>query len=119
MSAGTKTRPIRFTFRPETPEGVLNELRFRYSRYLLAPKDEAVDYFKTELHKKIEKRMTPAKRLRILRDAHGLSQADLGTEMGGIKASRISDWENGQRAISKAAARKLSSIFHLPADRFI
>ena len=63
--------------------------------------------------------MTPGLWVRHLREAQDLSQAQLGAKMGGIKASRISDWENNQRAVSKTAAKSLSKLFGVPADRFI
>lgn len=119
MSVATKTRPISLTLRPGTPSRVLQDLHRRYSRYLVEREDKAVDYFKTDLHKKVSATMTPGLWVRHLREAHGLSQAQLGEKMGGIKASRISDWENNQRAVSKAAAKGLSKLFSVPADRFI
>lgn len=119
MSVATKTRPISLTLRPGTPSRVLQDLRRRYSRYLVEREDKAVDYFKTDLHKKVSATMTPGLWVRHLREAHGLSQAQLGEKMGGVKASRISDWENNQRAVSKTAAKGLSKLFGVPADRFI
>ena len=119
MSAATKTHPIKLTLRPGTPRRILQDLRRRYSRYLVERDDVAVDYFETDLHKKIEKTLTPALWLKHLREAHDLSQAELGEKLGGVKASRISDWENSQRAVSKASAKSLAKLFHVPVDRFI
>jgi transcriptional regulator with XRE-family HTH domain len=79
----------------------------------------AVDYFKTDLHKKMIETMTPGLWVKELREAHGLSQAKLGEKMGGIKASRISDWENNQRAVSKAAAKAFAKLFKVPSERFL
>jgi transcriptional regulator with XRE-family HTH domain len=36
-----------------------------------------------------------------------------------VSAKRISDWENGRRAISKDYAKKLEKVLNLPADKFI
>jgi DNA-binding transcriptional regulator YiaG len=119
MSAATKTPPIKLTFRPGTPRRVLQEARRRYSRYLVERDDVAVDYLETGLAKKVSKTLTPALWLKHLREAHDLSQAELGKKLGGVKASRISDWESGQRAVSKASAKSLAKLFHVPADRFI
>ena len=119
MSVATKTRPISLTLRPGTPSRVLQDLRRRYSRYLVEHEDKAVDFFKTDLHKKVSATMTPGLWVRHLREAHGLSQAHLGEKMGGVKASRISDWENNQRAVSKAAAKNLAKLFSVPVERFL
>jgi len=81
--------------------------------------EKAVDYFKTELHKKVAATMTPGLWVRHLREAHGLSQAQLGEKMGDVKASRISDWETSQRAVSKAAAKGLAKLFSVPVERFL
>ncbi len=119
MSVTTKMRPIKLSFHPGTPQRILQDLRRRYSRYLVEREDKAVDYFETGLHKKVSKTMTPGLWLKHLREAHNLSQAELGEKLGGVKASRVSDWENNQRAVSKAAAKSLAKLFSVPADRFI
>lgn len=119
MSAAAKTRPTELTFRPGTPRRVLQEARQRYSRYLVERNDVAVDYFDTELHKKVSKTLTPGLWLKHLREANDLSQVELGEKLGGVKAARISDWENNRRAVSKASANSLAKLFHVPADRFI
>lgn len=118
MSAATKTRPIKLTFRSGTPRRILQDVRRRYSRYLVDREDAAVNYFETDLHKKISKTLTPGLWLKHLREAHDLSQAELGKKMG-VKASRVSDWENNQRAVSKTAAKGLAKLFNAPIDRFI
>lgn len=118
MSVATKTRPIDFHFRPGTPRKVLQDVRHRYASYLLE-EDVAMDYLKTDLHKKVSKNMTPGLWLKHLREAHGWSQADLGERLGDVKASRVSDWENMQRAISKDVAKELARLFNVSAERFI
>lgn len=119
MSVATKTRPIKLTFRPGTPSRVITDARRRYSRYLLEKDAGMVNYFETDLAKKIAATMTPGLWLKHSREAHGWSQAFLGEKLGGVKASRISDWENNQRPISKTAAKKFSTLFHLSAEHFL
>ena len=57
---------------------------------------------------------TPDSRLRSLMEEHGLRQRDLLDAFGsrGISSEVVS----GKRAISKAQAKKLAEIFHVPAD---
>lgn len=119
MSVATKTLPTNLTFRPGTPVRVLRDVRRRYTSYLLEQEDAVVDYLETELHRKVSGTMTPGLWLSHLRDAHGWSQAGLGERLGGVKPSRVSDWENNHRPISKAVAKQLAKLFKVSAERFI
>ena len=60
---------------------------------------------------------TPGSRLRSLMEEHGLRQRDLLDVFGsrGIASEVVS----GKRAISKAHAKKLAGLFHVPADLFL
>ena len=60
---------------------------------------------------------TPDSRLRSLMEEHGLRQRDLLDVFGsrGIASEVVS----GKPAISKAQAKKLAEIFHVPADLFL
>ena len=55
--------------------------------------------------------------LRSLMEEHGLRQRDLLDVFGsrGIASEVVS----GKRAVSKAQAKKLAEIFHVPADLFL
>jgi len=60
---------------------------------------------------------TPDSRLRSLMEEHALRQRDLLEVFGsrGIASEVVS----GKRSISKAQAKKLAQIFHVPADLFL
>jgi len=60
---------------------------------------------------------TPDSRLRSLMEEHGLRQCDLLDVFGsrGIASEVV----NGKRAISRAQAKKLAELFHVPADLFL
>ena len=60
---------------------------------------------------------TPASRLCSLMEEHGLRQRDLLAVFGssGIASEVVS----GKRAISKAQAKKLAEVFHVPVDLFL
>lgn len=116
-----KTRPIRLTFKAQTPRRVISEIRSKYRHFLAkdsAQHEKYVDWFKTDLHKELSKGMTPGILLRDLREAQGHTQKELG-EMLGIPGNRISDYETGQRGISKEIAKNLSKIFNVNAARFL
>ncbi|MGA2114509.1 MAG: helix-turn-helix domain-containing protein [Bryobacteraceae bacterium] len=60
---------------------------------------------------------TPDSRLRSLMEEHGLRQRDLLDVFGsrGVASEVVS----GKRAISKAQAKKLAELFHVPADQLL
>lgn len=106
-------------FLASTPKPVLEEVQNRYKKYLVTKEDPLEDYFETEFHKKTSASMTPADWISIGRETLGWSQARLAAEVRGVSAKRISDWENGRRAVSKDLAKRLAAIFKVPADKFI
>ena len=60
---------------------------------------------------------TPDSRLRSLMEEHDLRQRDLLDVFG--SRGIASEVASGKRAISKAQAKKLAEIFHVPADLFL
>lgn len=94
------------------------EIRKRYASYL-AQEDSLEEWQGSEQEKNISSGLKPGDWLRHLREAHSLTQEELGRDLGGISGSRVSDWEGHRRSISKAMAKKLSGIFNVSPDRFI
>lgn len=113
-----KTPPINLRFRRDTPGRILMEARKRYASYL-EDEDPLVDWHTTDLHGKIVASMKPGDWLFHLREANALTQEELGKKLGKVSGSRISDWEGNRRTVSKAMAKKMSSIFGVSPDRFI
>ena len=105
-------------FRKRTPARIIKHIEREYRDYLLGGDDELVDISTTEWYKRMEKKMTPGKTLKTLREIKEFTQARLG-EMTGTPTTRISDYETGQRAISKDAAKKLAAIFNVSPAVFI
>ncbi len=60
---------------------------------------------------------TSGSRLRSLMEEHGMRQRDLLDVFGsrGVASEVVS----GKRAISKAQAKRLAELFHVPADLFL
>ncbi len=81
--------------------------------------DERVDVFQTEWYRQTKKSMTPGKYMRIFRENHGMTQAELGKSLGGIPAQHISNMERGSRPISKKVALKLAGLFDVSVEKFI
>jgi plasmid maintenance system antidote protein VapI len=119
MPVAAKTLPINLTFKPRTPQRIIHEIQNRYSHYVVLPdNEEYVEWEKTDLARELDKEMTPGVLLRLLREAHDVSQAALGEKIN-VSAKRVSDFENGQRGISKDIAKQLALIFNVSAARFI
>ena len=119
MPVAEKTRPINLMFKSRTPQRIIHEIENRYSHYVVHPDDEEyVEWEKSDLAKELDKEMTPGVFLRLLREAHDLSQAALGEKID-VSAKRVSDFENGQRGISKEIAKQLAQIFNVSPARFI
>jgi antitoxin component HigA of HigAB toxin-antitoxin module len=80
--------------------------------------NESADFFKTDFYRKMNKQMTPGTYVRIYRENHGMTQEQLGANVGASK-SFICDIEHNRRAISKEMAKKFSMLFKISAERFI
>ena len=117
MQAAAKTRHISIRFKPRTPARVINSIKKQYSDFI-DDDDESVDYFKTDFHKEISASMTPGDKLRGLRKACGWTLAVVGEKIG-VTPYRVSDYETGKRAISKAVAKKLAEVFNISPAVFI
>jgi DNA-binding XRE family transcriptional regulator len=118
MLAAAKMRPINIRFKPRTPSRVIHAIKNQFSDYIIDDDEEYVDWFKTDLHKEISARMTPGKSLRTLREMCGWTLAETGKKIG-VSPHRVSDFETGQRAISKDIAKRLAVIFNVSPARFI
>jgi DNA-binding XRE family transcriptional regulator len=128
MSAVVKTRHIRqanrgspylLSFKRATPRRIIADAHKRYARYLSDASDkEFIPIAETSWYKQMSREMTPARYLKTYREIAGHSQARLG-ELVGTPATRISDYETGQRAISKEMAKKLAEVFKASPAVFI
>jgi len=57
--------------------------------------------------------------MRIYRENAGMTQAELGKQLGDMPRQIVSNMERGKRSISLATAKTLSAIFKVPASRFL
>jgi DNA-binding XRE family transcriptional regulator len=118
MSVVARTHPISIRFKPRTPARVIHSIKRQFSNYILEDDQEYLDWFETDLHKEIDARMTPEKSLRILREMCGWTLAETGKKIG-VSPHRVSDYETGQRAMSKDIAKKLAEVFNTTPAQFI
>jgi ribosome-binding protein aMBF1 (putative translation factor) len=120
MSAAVKTRPISVLFKPRTPARIIRSVKSQFAQYIVPERtdDEYEDYFESDLRKAIAATMKPGDYLRHYREAHGLTQKEFAAKIG-IRINYLSDMETGQRAISRAMAKKLAGIFNTSPSVFI
>jgi DNA-binding transcriptional regulator YiaG len=118
QSPAVTRRGVILRFRPKTPARIIKRIEREYAGYLICDDDEIVDISTTDWYKRMEKKMTPAKTLKTLREVKGLSLAKLG-KMINMPGRRISDYETEQRAMSKEVAKKLAVLFNVPPAIFI
>jgi len=120
MLAAVKPRRINLVFKASTPKRIIHEINNRYADYVIydEPQNDYVEWDKTALAQELNKEMKPGLQLRILREAHNLTQADLG-EKAAISSRRVSDLENERREISKDLAKRFAAIFNVTPARFI
>ncbi len=109
------------TTSPKIITKIENGIRNTYGKYIteIDDDDTLIEYSESDEHKEIEKTMTPGIYVKHCREVHGLTQKQLGEKLGHTSASRISDWETGQRDISKSIALKLAKMFNLTVEKLI
>lgn len=117
MQAAVRKHPIKIMFKARTPKRVIKTIRDQFSEYI-DDSDELVDWFETDEYKEIAKKQTPGSALRNYREMAGWTLAETGEKIG-VSPYRISDFENGQRTISKTMAKKLAVIFNTSPAVFI
>jgi len=122
MLAVVKTPHVSISARGRISSRLLEVLVEEYgSAVQLTPEseDEKVDVSKTAWYRAAKRRLTPGNRMKIYRENRGMTQAELGRELGGIPAQHISNMERGSRSISKKVALQLAKIFDVSVEKFI
>lgn len=81
--------------------------------------DETMDIFATDWYRDIKAKIRPGDNLKIYRQNHDMTQAELGQKLGDIPRQHISNMERGIRTISLKNARKLAILFGVSPEKFI
>jgi len=122
MQAVVKTPHIDITIRGNIPEKLLSVLKKEYGRKVRIVDDSentmlrAID---TDWYKKTKASIRPGENMKLYRELHKMTQAQLGEKLGGLPRQHISNMERGMRAISLATAKKLSAFFKVSVERFV
>ena len=78
-----------------------------------------MDIFATDWYREIQSKTAPGDTLKIYREKHGLTQAQLGEMLGGIPRQHVSNMERGIHPVSLKTARKLAKIFKVSPGKFV
>lgn len=117
MQVLVKTPPIKIE--GDIPAELLTFVRSKYTEVSVEDDhEEYVEIVETEWYKNIQKELTPAKTLKLLRGRDNLTQAALAEKLK-IPVQNISGMENGRRTISTRMARKLADVFGTSYQNFL
>lgn len=122
MQVHVKTHHIDLDIKGDVPDTLLSVLKKEFGSKLKIksdPDEQLVDVFKSNWYKKIKKNIKPGDNLKIYREMHSMTQAELGKKLGDLPRQHISNMENGSRAISKEMAKKFAKLFNVSVDKFI
>ncbi len=117
-----RTKTPAFEVKGDIPDELLDFIKNKMKYSVEIDDDDGDEYVKitdTDWYKQRKANRTSGQAVRVYRDNLGVSQAKLGELLGGLSRQNVSDMENNRRGISKDIAKKLSSIFGVPADLFI
>lgn len=104
-----KTKELEISAKGNIPNRVIQALRREFGQDLI---------YKIDGKKKSQK-MPPPEAIKHFRKMNGMSQSELGELLGSIPKQHVSNMENGSRSISVQVAKKLGSIFKVPAENFL
>ena len=86
---------------------------------IIEDEEESVNIFETNWYKQISTTLTPGDAIKVYRENHGLTPAELGKKLGDLTAEEITEMECNKRRIHREVAKKLSHLFEVPIERFL
>ncbi len=121
MQAVVKTPRIEINIKGEIPDRLLSILQEEFGNNVqISDEDhESVNIFETDWYQDIKSKIIPGDNLKIYRQNHNMTQAELGRKLGNIPRQHISNMERGIRTISLKNARRLAAIFDVSPEKFI
>jgi DNA-binding XRE family transcriptional regulator len=108
-----------FEIKGDIPNQVLGYLQQQFGQNIEIVEDESVNIFETNWYKQISTTLTPGDAMKVYRENHGLTPAELGKKLGDLTAEEISEMECNKRRINREVAKKLSQLFEVPIERFL
>ena len=107
--------------RGRIPPWILLRLKREYGKRLVVADDpdELVDVFRSEWYRSMRSKRHPGHALHVYRENARLSQAQLGTRLGGVPRQNVSAMEKGRRRISEQMVKNLAAVLKVPVERFL
>jgi len=113
------TNTMLFEIKGNIPNQVLGYLKQEFGQHLeIIEDEELVNIFETSWYEQISATITVGDAMKVYRENHGLTTAELATELGGLTAEEVSEMETNKRNINFDIAEKLSKLFQVPIERF-
>jgi len=115
------TNAMLFEIKGNIPNQVLGYLQQEFGQNveIIEDEEELVNIFETSWYQQISATITAGDAIKVYRENHGLTTAELGNKLGGLTAYEISEMEDNQREINFEVAEKLSQLFEVPIERFL
>jgi DNA-binding XRE family transcriptional regulator len=119
MQVVVKTPHIRLE--GEVTKELIDYLRRQFGDIEVIEDDEneLIEVAESSWYRSIKPTISPGENLRVYRELHGMTQAELGAKLGAFTRQNISNMENGHRSISKAVAKRLAELFDVSVEKFI
>ena len=111
-----------FEVKGDIPNTLLQYLQDNFANDIKIVEDEGeevINIFASDWFNDINDSTTAGEVVKIYRENHHLTQAQLGKQLGKFTRQNISDIELGRRSISKGVAKKLSAFFEVSVERFL
>jgi DNA-binding XRE family transcriptional regulator len=110
-----------FEIKGDIPSQVLSYLQQQFGQQIeiVENEEETVNIFETNWYKQINTTLTPGDAMKVYRENHRLTPAELGKKLGDLTAEEISEMEYNTRKINREVAKKLSHLFEVPIERFL
>jgi DNA-binding XRE family transcriptional regulator len=110
-----------FEIKGDIPNQVLGYLQQQFGQNIeiVEDEEELVNIFETNWYKQISATLTPGDAMKVYRENHSLTPAELGKKLGDLTAEEISEMECNKRRINREVAKKLSQLFEISIERFL
>ena len=110
-----------FEIKGDIPNQVLGYLQQQFGQdiEIIEDEEESVNIFETNWYKQISTTLTPGDAIKVYRENHGLTPAELGKKLGDLTAEEIAEMECNKCRIHRKVAKKLSHLFEVPIERFL
>ncbi len=111
-----------FEIKGDIPSQVLGYLQQQFGQGVEIVEDdeeELINIFETNWYKQISATITPGDAMRVYRENHGLSQAELAQKLGNLNGDFIAEMECSKREINPEVAKKLGQLFEVSIERFL